>query len=614
MKMNLYEKEHLKRLRVLAPECTVLLRSNGVFPLKETGKLALYGGGARHTIMGGTGSGEVNTRFFVTAEQGLTAAGFTITAGSWLDGYDNVLVDARKRFVEEIKARAKRNDRNAEPGDILLSKTELRDILMLQKKYKAFLLVLNVGSPVDLSPLADVENILILSQLGTDTGHVLADLITGKAYPSGKLTTTWSAWKDYSNIGDFGEENDTVYREGVYVGYRHFDSVGKRALFPFGFGHSYTEFTVSHGTAMAKGEDISVTATVKNTGAYPGKETVQLYVSVPGKKLDSPYQTLAVWQKTQELAPTETTELTLRFRLSQLASFDRRKEQYFLEEGNYILRLGNSSVDTEICGVVHLDADVVTETVRNSCGKVPFEDWSPEKRRETIIPDSTAIIHVKAAAISSKKTDYNQRQTICADVRALSEENLAYINVGAFNPKAGIMGIIGNASTSVAGAAGETTGILKDAGLPTLVMADGPAGLRLSQRYVMDEKGVQSLDETMPQSLLEFMSPLQSKAMRLLSGKKINRTLRFMSNMPRRFPLEQRLRRAGIWSWQRHSGILWVRRWSFLAFTCGLPLRSTFIEMCAVDGTLNIFPKTRWSVADLPLQSRREFSAIRDGA
>lgn len=579
MKMNDYEKEHLAALRKLAPECTVLLRTNGDFPLKEVGELALYGSGARHTIMGGTGSGEVNTRTFVTVEQGLTAAGFTITTKSWLNGYDTVLVEARRRFVEEVKARAKvkhtlavlegmgaampepdydlplegegdtavyvlsrisgeGSDRSAALGDIFLNQTELRDILTLQRRYKKFLLVLNVGGPVDLSPLGEVENILVLSQLGIDTGHVLADLITGKAYPSGKLATTWSAWGDYSAIGGFGGQDDTAYREGVYVGYRYFDSIGKKALFPFGFGRSYTEFSITPGGVTADGEEISVIAAVKNTGTFPGKEVVQLYVSVPGQKLDSPYQTLAAWQKTEELAPGETAELTLCFKLSALASYDSEKEQYFLEQGGYILRLGSSSVDTTVCGVVRLDADAVVRKVRSSCGKPPFADWKPETKREIAIPDDAVIVPVKAACIAAEEISYNRGRKIYTAVKKLSDETLAYINVGAFSSGGGIPGIIGNTGTSVAGAAGETTGVMKTRGLPVLVMADGPAGLRLSPEYVATPNGAQSLNGALPQSMMEFMAPWQASVMRTLSNKKIPKDAEIHEQYATALPIE----------------------------------------------------------------------------
>ena len=100
-------------------------------------------------------------------------------------------------------------DRKVAGGDILLSQTEIRDILACNQKYKNFMLVLNVGGPVDLSPVLDVPNILVLSQLGTETGHILADIILGRQNPSGKLTTTWAAYDDYPQMGDFGNKNYT---------------------------------------------------------------------------------------------------------------------------------------------------------------------------------------------------------------------------------------------------------------------------------------------------------------------------------------------------------------------------------------------------------------------
>ena len=104
-----YEREHLARIRKQLAECTVLLKRNEDFPLEHPGKLALYGSGARHTVKGGTGSGEVNSRFFVTAEQGLRDAGFTITTDTWLDAYDRVLENTHSQFIRDIKARAKKN-------------------------------------------------------------------------------------------------------------------------------------------------------------------------------------------------------------------------------------------------------------------------------------------------------------------------------------------------------------------------------------------------------------------------------------------------------------------------------------------------------------------------
>ena len=541
--MNAYEKEHSAALRKLGAECAVLLRSNGDFPLGTTGEIALYGSGARHTIKGGTGSGEVNSRYYVTVEQGLREAGFTVTSADWLDRYDEILRQAHKDFIRQIKQRAREkhtmaiiegmgavmpepeyrlplqgsgdtavyvlsrisgegSDRNPVPGDILLTETEIRDILLLQERYSRFLLVLNVGGAVDLSPLSAVENILLLSQLGVESGNVLADILLGKSYPSGRLTTTWAAWEDYGKLGQFGDINDTAYREGIYVGYRYFDSVGKQAMFPFGFGLSYTDFQVKTGGVHVEEETVHLIAQVTNIGKRPGKEVVQLYTSVPSGRLDQPYQTLTAFAKTRELQPGESGELSLFFRLHEIASYHEDTAAWILEHGDYVLRLGTSSVDTVPVAILRLDVDVTTKKVRSCCGKPGFADWRPTDQPKVSGP-SVEVINVSAAAIPTEAVDYDLTHPIEPKVAGLSDEQLAYMNIGQFDPKAGVMSVIGNAGKSVAGAAGETTGAIP--GFPVLVMADGPAGLRLSQQYTVDKKGVRALGETMPASMVELM-------------------------------------------------------------------------------------------------------------
>lgn len=560
MKLEQYEREHLKQLRKLLPECTVLLKSNGDFPLKQAQKLALYGNGARYTLKGGTGSGEVNSRYFINAEQGLTKAGFTVTTTKWLEAYDHIRTEAKKQFIKQIKARARKkhsnaiiegmgavmpepeydlpldgdgdvavyilsrisgegNDRRYTRGDINLTKTEKRDIRALHLKYKKFLLVINTGGPVDLKPVLAVDNILILSQLGVDTGNVLADLILGKAYPSGRLTTTWAAGKNYPQMGDFGNADDTHYREGIYVGYRYFDTVSKKPLFPFGFGLSYTDFKVSGHRVMADGERVCVTASVENVGQRPGKETLQLYVSVPQGRLDQPFQTLAAFAKTRELAPNESQEMELYFHLSDLASFDTENAAYILEKGDYVLRLGVNSAQTVVCGIARLDADVTVRSVRHIGGTPDFKDWKPENPRKEVTPDSVPTVTVSASHVATQTISYDTAWEIDPAVENLSDEELAYLNVGAFDPKGGLLSIIGNASKNVAGAAGETTGQLKDKGIEALVMADGPAGLRLCKNYIRDDKGVHAVGDTMPETMQDFLPAPVTFLSRLLSAR-----------------------------------------------------------------------------------------------
>lgn len=539
-----YEREHMERLRSLAPECMVLLRRNGDFPLTEPCPVALYGSGARQTIKGGTGSGDVNARFYVTVEEGLEQAGFTVTTKQWLNAYDVIREEAKEEFIARIKQEAKEkhvlavmygmgavmpepqyelpmegegdtaiyvlsrisgegNDRKAVSGDFLLTETEIRDILAAKEKYAKFLLVLNVGGPVDLTPVASVENVLLLSQLGTVTGDALADVVLGKAYPSGKLTTTWAAWPDYPKIGEFEEPEDTRYFEGVYVGYRYFDSVGTVPTFPFGFGLGYTDFALQCTGASVEGTKVSVTARVENTGAAPGREVAQLYISVPWGRLDQPRQTLAAFAKTPELAPGEQCALELTFAMEDVAAFDEQACAWVLESGSYVLRLGSSSRATVPVAVAALEEDVTVRKVESVGGSTDFQDWKPEPP----VPEDLSglpVVKVDSAAFASLcwPTPYEPSAYAKGAVSSLSDEQLIYLSMGLFAK--GPTSIIGNAAQQVAGAAGETYG--KIPGLPGLVMADGPAGLRLNQKYTRDKKGKpHAIGSTLPAGMEDYL-------------------------------------------------------------------------------------------------------------
>lgn len=559
--MQDYEQNHLQVLRDFLGECTVLLRSNGAFPLEAPCPIAAYGSGVRYTVRGGTGSGEVNARRTVTVEQGLTDAGFSVTTGAWLAGYDAVRSRARKQFIEEVKARAHahhtmallesmgavmnepdytlpldgtgdtaiyvlaRNsgegaDRQAVAGDILLTQTEIRDINALQQQYARFLLVLNVGGPVDLSPVDSVQNILLLSQLGSQTGTALADLLLGKTFPSGRLATTWADWDDYPQIGDFGDPNDTRYKEGIYVGYRWFDSTGRRARFPFGFGLGYTTFAFAPSAVTVDGEIVTVHTAVTNTGSRPGKEVVQVYVSVPAGRLDQPYQTLAAFGKTGTVAPGQTEMVEAVFRLSELASYDTGRSCWVLEPGEYLVRVGRSSVDTAVAAVLTLESEVMTLQTRCCGGSTDFSDWKPgDPQPAGPLPEDVPRLPVRTDGIPQGQVDYRAPETDCSDASALSDEQLALLNVGGFNSALGMLSVIGTASSAVPGAAGETTSALKGSGIPTLVMADGPAGLRLTPQFYRDEKGAHGVGSGgIPASMADFIPRPLKLLMRLTGG------------------------------------------------------------------------------------------------
>lgn len=576
-----FEKEHTAAVRRLAPECMVLLKNDGTLPLQGTGKLALYGSGARKTIKGGTGSGDVNVRHFVTVEEGLTNAGFELTTGSWMDGYDQVVAEARKDFFGGIRKEAEaagvtgpqmmmfamgrscpepeyelpldgegdtavyvlaRNsgegaDRKPAAGDINLTATEIRDILALHAKYEKFVLVLNVGGMVDLKPVAAVGTILLLGQLGSATGDALADVLLGKSYPSGKLTMTWAPIEDYASTEGFGDPNDTYYKEGIYVGYRYFDTIGYVPTYPFGYGMGYTTFTVEPKELAADAATVSVTATVTNIGAAAGKEVVQVYYSAPAGKLDKPYQELAGYAKTKELAPGESQDVTVTFDTQSMASYCTECASYVMEAGTYYIRVGNSSRNTHIAGAVALDETKAVEKVKNICGDSGFEDLKPERNPityegEVEEKENAKTVEIKAADLVVKETVYQEvpaeipagpavrweevtggAKTLDAFVAGLSDEQLAYLCIGAYKDAEDLMEVIGNASTSVAGAAGETTHQLEEIGTPTLVMADGPAGLRLAPTYKVVDGKAKATSSSLPSDFMALMTPEELQAM-----------------------------------------------------------------------------------------------------
>ncbi len=269
------ETRNMERSRKIASQGMVLLKNNGALPIVETGKrIALYGNGARRTVKGGTGSGDVNSRSVTSVEQGLEAAGFTVVTKDWLDRYDEAVESARKAYFADFAVTVQKEgqkafmqlftnpfmepaiipvteedagaetdtaiyviarnsgegkDRRPVEGEYDLFQVEKDAIHLLGEKYEKLIVVLNVGSVIDTKFLRGEEGIdaiLLMSQAGNIGGYALADVVTGKVSPSGKLTTTWAEnYLDYPGAEKFshmnGDIDDEYYTEGIYVGYRY---------------------------------------------------------------------------------------------------------------------------------------------------------------------------------------------------------------------------------------------------------------------------------------------------------------------------------------------------------------------------------------------------------
>ena len=520
-----YEAKHIEVMRNNSAECTLFLKKDSSFPLTKPGKVVLVGAGARGTTKGGTGSGDVESRYFTTCEEGLEKAGFEIVSKDWLDEFPEFKKARHDDFLEYLQRIAEKFDSNAghiafgavEPereydlpldytdaiaafyvigrnsgegedrrlvkGDIYLTNSEVRDILYLNEKYEKFMLVLNVPGVVDLTPVKDVKNILYLSQLGVVTGDIFADIVLGKANPSGKLASTWAGVKDYRYIEEFGGVDNTRYLEGVYVGYRFFDSAKVEPLFPFGFGLSYTQFNLQYLEIKNYKDEFTIRVKVTNTGSVKGKEVVQIYLSPSQNNKDKPYQSLVAYKKTPLLEPEQSAELVIIFKLSDNARYDEEKAQYVLDKGYYIIRMGNSSRQTKEIAYIILREDIVTEVLKNVGGKSDFKDFKPKIIYEDDLTELDEII-LEKKDFYKNKVDYDKyRISFSQKLMEFKDEDLARLCVGDFTNTGEEKHV-----KHLYGAAGETAlGLEK---VPKyLVLADGPAGLRIVKKYGIDDNG-----------------------------------------------------------------------------------------------------------------------------
>ncbi len=545
MRMKEYETRHLNELRKIAPECTVLLKRSGAFPLSGVSEIALYGSGARHTKKGGTGSGDVNVRSFSTIEKALLDEGFVITTSSWLDSYDGKLALAEEEHLSSLRKRIEKGglrellssmgesvpepeydievektcdtalyvlsrqsgegtDRKNCKGDFLLTESERRDILLISRLYRRFMLVLNTAGVIDLSPVvSSVPDILLLSQLGEVTGECLADLLLGRSYPSGKLTATWAEARDYPDAGTYRGVNDTYYREGILVGYRWFDAVGKAPLFPFGFGLGYTDFSIFFNRVIVCGNTVSIDVTVENTGSCPGRECVQVYVSKPQGRLYKAPKDLVAYKKTGELARGEKESMTISFDMALCASFDEETSSLLLERGDYILLPGSSSCSVTPSAVLRISEDTTVRYLHEAGGNAPDDDFCPEYT--PFSSDGLPVIDFHYTGSGSVSSVEAFSEEVMETVSSLSDEELVSVCIGKYSE--GGQSIIGNAGSAVAGGAGETTGKLEKYGRRSLVLADGPAGIRIASTYFEDENGSHSLDNGTIDRLLKLLPP-----------------------------------------------------------------------------------------------------------
>ena len=565
--MSQREKDNAILAREAAAEGFVLLKNEAqTLPLKPGTKIGLYGAGAVRTIKGGTGSGDVNNRYNVNIYDGLKNAGYEITSVEWLDGYDSCYIQARESWKSEIsrklteecngnffeaysttpfsmpagaaidEAAAKEDgaeigmyvlariagenaDRRDEAGDYYITEEERAQIAALCEAYEKVILVVNTGGLIDLAFTDEFPNItavLQFVQAGQEGGNALAGVISGKVTPSGKLVDSWALdYMDYPNAAYFSHKSGDIYREeyreGIYVGYRYFDTFDVPVRYSFGYGLSYTEFDIKVSgiskQISAQGKPtLSVSVDVINTGAaYSGKEVVQVYVSCPQGKLPKEFRRLAAFGKTKLLAPGETQSLTLSMDLYQLASYSEEQAAWLLETGTYGIWVGNALSTAALCGTFVLDETKVLVQCEHICPlKESLEELQPDKAKleekqtawlrkaeERKLPK----VQISAKELPTETVVYEKLQDQYPGrageiVDQLSTEELIALATGDPAKDQGASAL-GSAGQTVPGAAAETVTVAEKAPyyVASIVLADGPAGLRLRSEYQVREDG-----------------------------------------------------------------------------------------------------------------------------
>ena len=578
------EIKHREIARQTAVEGIVLLKNDGVLPLKEK-DLAVFGAGVRMTVKGGTGSGDVQERYSVNVEDGLKNAGFNVVSTRWLDRFDKQFAEEKEQWRQGIEARIKgykiwevqkmfdevihvtplkfpigdkietedlvecktaiyvvarqageSNDRRMEKGDYLLSDVELYNIKLLSEKYEQFVLVINCGSQIDLTALDGIriDAILFMVQGGEEGGNALADILSGKVSPSGKLTDTWAyKYEDYPTSNEYGIMGNVLeqdYKEGIYVGYRYFDTFGVEPRYPFGYGLSYTDFAIALNNVTQNNGITTVKVKVTNIGKeYSGKEVVQIYLAKPQGTIKCEKHTLCAFAKTKELKPNESEELTLSFKLADFAVYDESNAQYVLQGGNYGVYVGNSIKTIKPVTVLRLNKDVVTEVCKNVCSKRgDFNELSVDTQNENYSSD-LPVIEINADEITTKINRYGELSPIFITsqtekyLKTLSDKDLIELTVGG-----GYMGRSYNLTPTVAG---RTSINLLKRGIPNINLSDGPAGLRLCPKNAYTKSGSPRYVDSLPE---EWQWGWMKKVEKLLLAKpnKGYRVFQYMTAFP----------------------------------------------------------------------------------
>lgn len=543
---------NMRIARSMAAEGIVLLRNdNGVLPLKAGAEFVLLGvcGYACHRM--GWGSGDMHVQGMVQYDRAFEEAGFHLYKpvtelyrqfmssrwnkyahtncrwGLWTSRFKEPKLRAVVREIPNGmrdmpcvvvigRNSGESRDLKNRGGSFVLASDEVNLVKTACDHFDNVIVLLNTCCMLDISGLDNlpVKAIVLTSLLGETSGYAVADVISGNVNPSGRLTMTWARnYKDYPTTAGFGRRC-VPYHEGIFVGYRYFDTFGKVPRYPFGYGLSYSTFSINASTPCVDGAKVVLTATVTNTGSSTGSHVVQCYISEPDGELEKAYQQLCSFAKTKELKPGESTDVKLVFNLTDFASYCEESASFILEAGVYFIRVGSHSRDTHIVGALRLAETVVSVKTVNRCvvspkdaarlkplsrsGVLPYT-YDGEEEEKATVPE----IAVPASAF----TTFVPNPPVEPSPLARKEDGKTLTMHNVIEGTASLEDVVAQFSDSEladcvngkvasrwwfhlgSGAGGESGTVYGEAaefgasgkyGIPANVCADGPSGIRLS--------------------------------------------------------------------------------------------------------------------------------------
>ena len=524
-----------------ATEGIVLLKNEGgMLPLTQEDKISVFGRPQIEYYRGGTGSGgAVNVEYATNILDGVENSNLNIDE-TLVEKYKNWLKDhpfdnggggwacepwfqkdmpIDEAFAKEQAAKTNKalyiigrtagedKDNAIWQGSYILTDEEKENLRNITKAFDNVCIVLNVSNIIDLSWINDeeyngsIKSVIIVWQGGMEGGTAVVDVLSGAETPSGKLADTIAySIEDYPSTKNFGNEFKNLYEEDIYIGYRYFETFAPdKVQFEFGYGLSYTTFDIETQTVKEKTDSIEVNVKVTNTGdKFAGKEVVQVYYEAPQGELGKPARELIAFAKTKKLAPGESQELTLEFKISDMASYDDsgvtgHKSCYVLEAGEYNIYVGNSVKNLTKINTYNEEELVVVEELQEAMAPTEaINIMKPGKKNAdgtyevTYVPVSTQTVDMAKRISDNLPMDMpitgdmgitlqdvrDGKATLEKFVAQLSIEEMAIIirGEGMSNPRV---------TRGTASAFGGMSDSLFNYGIPAACCADGPSGLRM---------------------------------------------------------------------------------------------------------------------------------------